>query len=310
MREFYRERESPITLVPVQLNDLVHQVVDLTRARWSDMPLQRGIVIRMVEDLTPEVIQVMGVEAEIREALVNLVFNSVDAMPDGGTITIHTSANHDGVTLEVSDTGTGMDEATRRRCLEPFFTTKGERGTGLGLAMVYGTVQRHRAEVLISSEVGKGTSVRLTFPQSALEPPPSPAPEPARSRALHVLLVDDDSLLIRALTEILERDGHEVIAAPGGREGIETFEAHLHRAPFELVITDLGMPHIDGAKVAAHIKERSPQTPVILFTGWGQRIVADNETLPNVDRVLNKPPRLQDLRTAIVELAKVGEEVQ
>jgi len=101
-----------------------------------------------------------------------------------------------------------------------------------------------------------------------------------------------------------------VIAAPGGREGIETFEAHLHRAPFELVITDLGMPHIDGAKVAAHIKERSPQTPVILFTGWGQRIVADNETLPNVDRVLNKPPRLQDLRTAIVELAKVGEEVQ
>src|SRR5262249_30977578 len=152
-----------------------------------------------------------------------------------------------------------------------------------------------------SSEVGKGTSVRLVFPRSAPESVASSAPEAVQSRPLHVLLVDDDSLLIRALTEILEHDGHQVVAALGGQQGIETFEAYLQRAPFELVITDLGMPHVDGAKVAAHVKQRSPLTPVILFTGWGQRIVAEKETPPHVDRVLNKPPRLQDLRAAIVE---------
>ena len=304
MREFYRQREAQLTLAPVQLNGLVPQVKDLTHARWSDMPQQRGIVVQMRAELTPGLPETMGIENEIREALVNLIFNAVDAMPEGGTITVRTVQSGPFVHLEVSDTGTGMDEDTRRRCLEPFFTTKGERGTGLGLAMVYGMAQRNNAEVQIESELGKGTTVRLVFPVSAptgrkLDPASSAAPVDA----LRILIVDDDPLLIRALRDTLEDDGHSVIAAPGGQEGIDAFEkAHRNREPFSLVITDLGMPHVDGRKVSAAIKALSPRTPVILFTGWGQRLIAERDLPEHVDRVLNKPPKLQDLRVALAEL--------
>ena len=148
MREFYRQREQQLALTPVKLNELILQVIDLSRARWSDMPQQRGIYIKVDTELDATLPQIMGVESEIREALVNLVFNAVDAMPEGGTLTLRTKVSEQATRLvhvEVSDTGIGMDDNTRRHCLEPFFTTKGERGTGLGLAMVYGIVRRHTA---------------------------------------------------------------------------------------------------------------------------------------------------------------------
>src|SRR3984885_565597 len=131
MREFYRQQEPELVLAPVDISALVQQVVDLTRARWSDMPQQRGIVIDLQLELGQNLPPVAGIESEIREALINLVFNAVDAMPEGGKLTIRTKASKQQVDVEVADSGVGMDEETRRRCLEPFFTTKGERGTGL-----------------------------------------------------------------------------------------------------------------------------------------------------------------------------------
>src|SRR5256886_9861671 len=175
MREFYRPREPRLTLVPVDMNAIVQQVVDLTRARWSDMAQQRGIAIAMRTELAPDLPAIMGADNEIREALTNLIFNAVDAMPNGGPLTVRTRvAQQQGppaeegavprfVQVEVIDSGIGMDEDTRRRCLEPFFSTKGERGTGLGLAMVYGAVQRHSADIEIESAVGQGTTMRLAF---------------------------------------------------------------------------------------------------------------------------------------------------
>src|SRR6266850_718360 len=164
MREFYRQREQQLTLSQVQLNDLAKHVVDLTRARWSDMAQQRGVMIELHTELAADLPIILGVDSEIREALTNLIFNAVDAMPEGGALTLRTrSVEPARVQIEVSDPGTGMDEQARQRCLEPFFTAKGERGTGLGLAMVYGVVQRHGAEIEIDSAVGKGTAVRLTF---------------------------------------------------------------------------------------------------------------------------------------------------
>ncbi len=308
MREFYRQRETQVSLMPVKLNPLIQQVIDLSRARWSDMPQQRGIFIKIETDFAAELPSIPGVESEIREALVNLIFNAVDAMPEGGTLTLRTKISRNTpplVYLEVSDTGVGMREDTRRRCLEPFFTTKGERGTGLGLAMVYGIVRRHNAEIEIESVVGKGTTMRLCFP--AL---PTPAEEPGKTAAafivptnFRILVVDDDPLLIKALRDTLESDGHVITAATGGREGIAMFEkACVSSEPFAVVITDLGMPHVDGRQVASAIKSTSPATPVILLTGWGQRLVAEGDIPPHVDCVLNKPPKLRELREAFIRL--------
>jgi signal transduction histidine kinase/ActR/RegA family two-component response regulator len=314
MRHFYRQREPEAVLAPVHLNRLVEQVVDLTRARWSDMPREHGIDIRLQTQLAGDPPAVLGLESEIRDALTNLIFNAVDAMPRGGTLTVRTRSDAGAVessrpsvkphvTVEVSDTGIGMDEATRAKCLEPFFTTKGERGTGLGLAMVYGMVQRHGAAIDIESELGQGTTMRLSFPVTAARVADS---TPARAlqrplSGLRILVVDDDPLLLQSLRDTLQGDGHMVDIANGGQQGIDSFRAESNGPNrFGAVITDLGMPYIDGRKVAAAVKAISPATPVILLTGWGRRLTAEADVPPHVDCVLAKPPKVLELREALL----------
>jgi signal transduction histidine kinase/ActR/RegA family two-component response regulator len=310
MREFYRERDAQLTLERVEINRAVQQVVELTKPRWSDLPQARGAMVDLQTYLTDPLPEIMGAEHEIRDALTNLIFNAVDAMPTGGTLAVRTrkATVADGETrvlIEVTDTGVGMDEDTRRRCLEPFYTTKGERGTGLGLAMVYGMIQRHSAELEIDSVPGKGTTVRLNF--SAVSSSAVSAPRAKSAvvvkRPLRILLVDDDPLLIKSLQDTLQEDGHLVTATHGGHEGIEAFAAASKRGEcFDIVVTDLGMPHVDGRKVATSVKNLSPTTPVVLLTGWGQRLIATNDAPAHVDKVLAKPPRLHELRAALAEL--------
>ena len=316
LREFYRQREPQLMLLPVDLTQVLQQAVDLTRARWSDMPQQQGLVIDLRLDLAPDLPAIMGVESELREALLNLVFNAVDAMPEGGNLTLRTRAvsaepcegNRDALThvqVEVCDTGVGMDEDTRRSCLEPFFTTKGEHGTGLGLAMVYGIVQRHSAELEIDSAVGQGTTVRLIFavPMEVARESALPAAHVQVPPQLRLLIVDDDPLLLKSLCDTLRGDGHLVSAADSGQSGIDLFRAAAQRGEsFAAVITDLGMPYMDGRRVAAAIKAAAPTTPVILLTGWGQRLVNEGDLSPHVDRVLSKPPKLRELRVALAEV--------
>ena len=301
MREFYRPREPQMILERVQLNELVQQVVDLTHVRWNDMPQQRGVTIALKLELANPLPIVMGADSEIREALTNLVFNAVDAMPEGGTLTLRTRAEEPGrVLLEVADTGVGMDEDARRHCLEPFFTTKGERGTGLGLAMVYGMVQRHSGDIAVDSEVGKGTTVRLSFAAASVEVAKQAVTPVEIPRGLSILLVDDDPVLLKSLRDALEADGHNIVTANGGRDGIETFrEAHESQKYFSAVVTDLGMPYVDGRQVASAVKSIAPQAPVILLTGWGQRLQAEGDLPAHVDLVLAKPPRLRELREAL-----------
>src|SRR5690606_31910094 len=163
MREYSRQCEPKAPLVPVLLNLSLQQVIDLTRSRWQDTPQRRGAVIEIETDLDPDLPPIMGVQGEVREALTNLFLNAFDSMPEGGTLALKTAWDEKAgqVRVEVSDTGAGMDEETRLRCLEPFYTTKGERGTGMGLSMVYGVMERHEAQVEIDSAPGKGTTVRL-----------------------------------------------------------------------------------------------------------------------------------------------------
>jgi CheY-like chemotaxis protein len=276
-------------------------VVELTRARWSDMPQQRGIVIELKTVLAQPLPLIMGAESEIREALTNLVFNAVDALPIGGAVTLRTRVADSGdIVVEVSDTGIGMDENTQRRCLDPFFTTKGERGTGLGLAMVYGMVQRHSADIGIDSAAGKGTTVRLGFAPSTQAAPYQTTAAVVAPTGLRILLVDDDPLLLKSLRDILEGDGHSTVTANGGRDGIELFRAaHNDKQSFSIVVTDLGMPYVDGRKVADAIKTMSPSTPVVMLTGWGQRLQAEGDAPLHVDLVLAKPPKVRELREAL-----------
>jgi PAS domain S-box-containing protein len=303
MREFYRQREPQLALTAVTLNDLVQQVVDLTRARWSDMAMQRGVVVDVRVEQAVDLPAVLGVESEIREALINLVLNAVDATPEGGVLTLRTRRLDDAVAVEVEDNGVGMDEETRRRCLEPFFTTKGERGTGLGLAMVYGVVQRHGAEMDIRPAAGGGTLVRLNFPIPAqMSARAGEAAEPAVPNRLRLLLIDDDPVLLKALGDTLAADGHQLTIANDGQAGIDAFSAaHDRGEAFAAVITDLGMPYVDGRKVAAAIKALSPSMPVLLLTGWGQGLAADAEISPHIDQILGKPPKLRELRAALAQ---------
>lgn len=313
MREFYRQREPQLALSPINANLVVQQVLDLTRARWSDMPQQRGIVIALRTELADGLPMLPGSVGELREALTNLVFNAVDAMPEGGTLSVRTScAGAAGearqVRIEVADTGIGMDENTRRRCLEPFFTTKGERGTGLGLAMVYGMMERHGASIDIVTAPGQGTAVCLAFPACA-EGEGEEAPDTAHAvpPRLRILVVDDDPLVLKSLRDILEIDGHDVTSADGGQAGIDCFRAaHASHAQFAVVITDLGMPHVDGRKVASAVRQCSPATPIIMLTGWGQRLAADSDYPEHVNCVLGKPPRLKELRRALNKVIATG----
>jgi signal transduction histidine kinase len=307
MREFYRPRESTLSVAKVALNDAIHQVIELTQPRWRAVPQERGVAIELTADLAPQLPQIMGDAVEIRDALTNLVFNAVDAMPEGGTITIRTRVINGGktsVVVEVIDTGIGMSEETRRRCLEPFYTTKGERGTGLGLAGVYGMVQRQNGQLEIESVLGKGTTIRMIFPVAVEVGVVNEQRVPrVVTRRLRILIVDDDPVLIRSLQDSLELEGHQVTTASGGQAGIDAFRAaHGTDRAFAIVITDLGMARIDGRKVATAIRETSAKTPIIMLTGWGQRLIAEDAIPENVDRVLAKPPRMQQLRATIAEL--------
>jgi len=305
LREFYRQRDSKEALQSLNLNDLARQVIDMTRPRWRDIPQSRGVMIEMRTDFDANLVSLVGIESEMREAITNLVLNAVDAMATGGVITVRTRVGSRGpsetpthVLLEVSDTGVGMSEETRRRCLEPFYSTKGKRGTGLGLAMVYGVMERHGGQIEIESELGKGTVFKLILPIRRL-----PGADPITNEGggpalpLHILCIDDEPLLRELLREILEREGHSVSVADGGQSGVEEFRAAASgQHPFDVVVTDLGMPYFDGRQVVKTIKQESPETPIIMLTGWGSFMKEDGDMPEEVSGILTKPPRSNELR--------------
>lgn len=315
MREFYRPRTGQGERHRTDMNRLVRQALGLTRARWRDLPQEQGLQLEVDTDLLETCPPVEVVEGEVRDALVNLVLNAIDALPGGGRITVSTRQvrSDDGseqLEVEVADTGTGMDEDTRRRCMEPFFTTKGERGSGLGLAMVFGCVQRHDASMDIDSAPGQGTRVRLRFPVTQ-QPADGAAhlllaEDSATARPLRVLLIDDDPLLLESVGEVLAQAGHQVTRAEGGAIGLERFEAALSGQGFDAVITDLGMPGVDGRQVARRVRDLSPGTPVIMLTGWGRRMEEDADMPDGVDLLLSKPPRRHQLLGGLQRLSAGG----
>jgi len=278
------------------LCQLAQEVLDLTRPRWHNEALLRQIRIDTALDLGA-IQPVAGELAPLREVLMNLVLNAIDAMPGGGRLGVRTWADGQGVHCDVSDSGAGMPEEVRQRALDPFFTTKGPKSTGLGLSVTYGIIQRHNGKLEIDSAPGRGTTVHVTLPSAggAAVVPASSTPEPASPIHLRVLLVDDEPEVRSALADMLATSGHTTFQAAGGREALAWLEAGQ---PVDLVLTDLGMPGMTGADVARAVRGRWPHLRLGLMTGWDETEGLVGETSGLVDFVIAKPFKLQALLDA------------
>ncbi|HET9539321.1 MAG TPA: ATP-binding protein [Candidatus Limnocylindria bacterium] len=278
----------------VDLNDIVREVAELTRPRWRDEAQIRSAALDVVLELG-EVPRVNGDASALREVVMNLLFNAIDAMQQSGTIRITTWGADDWAHCSVADTGVGMSDEVRAHAIEPFFTTKGPRGTGLGLSVSHSVMQRHGGELSLRPNEGGGTVVTLRLPRAVALEPAKVEPAPLGA-PLRILLVDDEPTVREALADTLVEDGHAVVQAPSGPEAL----ARLGEGtPVDLVFTDLGMPEMTGWDVARAIRQRWPGLPVVLVTGWAVALEMSDEEKRGVDFVLAKPYTVETLRSAL-----------
>lgn len=295
-------RQPEVAFGPVGLPAVIQEALDLTAPRWRDDAERRGVAITVTQDMEA-LPPVEGIAFELRDALVRLILNAVQAMPEGGTLGIRAASEESGwIVIEVRDSGIGMTEEHSRlvtnRALEKPTTGRG----GRGLAEVAEIIERHGGSLSIESEPGRGTVVRLRLHASRFQiiPPPEGVVEPVHpEQASRILLVDDDPRLLIVLSDTLESFGHAVTTAAKGEEAVEIFDPSQH----DVVITDLGMPHMNGWEVAERIKARSPDTPVFLLTGWGESVAA-HEGSQFVDRVVAKPVSAEALMEQLAELRR------
>jgi PAS domain S-box-containing protein len=289
----------------MNVEKLVSDVVEFTRPRWRDAAQQHGITIDVTAAIPPLPL-LRGSPAELREVLINLVFNAVDAMPRGGAI--HISADHregaDEVMLRVRDTGDGMPESVRRRVFEPFFSTKGPKGVGLGLSMSRNLIGSMGGRIGVESVQGEGTTFWLALPYQPAELKPEVA-APALSRTLAILLVDDQPHMLETAALMLQMDGHMVVTADGGQAALAQIDARAaaRQGPFDVLITDLGMPGMNGLQLVAAVREDGFDMPCVLATGWGVELSTADTEAAGVQAVLAKPYSAVQLRAVLAQVA-------
>lgn len=296
---------APEPMVPVDVNRIITEVLQFTQARWKDEADLKGMKIEVVTELA-EVPQITGNPAELREVFTNIILNALDAMPQGGSFRVRTRlepAGDEGPRVEAifEDTGVGMAEDVRQRIFDPFFTTKGVKGTGLGLSTSYGIVARHGGSITVESELGRGSSFCVAFPIPAELPTgPEDLRAPVGRRTGRVLVIDDEPHLREVVTNLLRLEGHLAVGTGSGVEGVEAFRS----APFDVVITDLGMPDLTGVEVVRKVRELQPAVKVILCTGWNAALSQSEQEASGVDRLLEKPFRLDKLLHLVNELLR------
>jgi PAS domain S-box-containing protein len=296
MRAIYR-KDDESRYEMVDITELVQSAIAMTMPKWKEEMSARGITINAVTDLQP-VPRIHGNASELRQSITNLIFNATDAMPDGGTMTFRIySSDSISVFVEVTDTGHGMDELTLQRCMEAFFTTKGPLGSGLGLAMVHGIVERHGGVIKIESKPGSGTTVRIRFPVSAKTgiTEAEHEKETAKIPPMKILVVDDEESSLNLMSRILRRDGHHVETAANGRDGLDI----LCKGNFDLIFTDRAMPMMGGDEFALKAQQVRPGIPAIMLTGFGEIMKDGSVQPPGISRVMSKPVTANDLRIAM-----------
>ncbi len=303
LRGFYRPEEDA-EVCAIDINPLVEQTILLTQPKWGKQAQASGRKINMEVNLG-RIPRVRIDESHVREVLTNVILNAVDAMPSGGTIAVHTHHEKKWVVIEVSDTGTGMPEEVREHCFEPFFSTKGNEGTGMGLAVVYGIIKKYGGRIKIISELNKGTTFRFSLPagdgaeqqaarDSAATPPPS--------KRLRVLLIDDDLPSRNIVAKCLAGDGHAVVTAEDSADALKKSDHH----EFDIAFVDVATPGINGIDLAAQLKQALPDILVVMMTGSIEP-GKDGENPPCVDLILDKPVTQMDLRRAIAAVLIKGD---
>jgi signal transduction histidine kinase/CheY-like chemotaxis protein len=297
IQDFARQRRDH-DFQPVVVDQLLLDVREITRPRWKNRAESEGVHIALELQLGSDEAHVMGDESELREVLVNMVFNSVDAMPRGGTITLSARESGGAVEIAVADTGAGMTDDVRSRVFDPFFTTKGKAGMGLGMAVSYGIIRRHEGAVEVESEVGRGTTFRIKLPaaksstaaetSTAAEPVEHPAlalVPPQQTEGARILVVDDEEHVRVLLKDILESEGCRVRLASGGQEALELLGVET----FDAVFTDLGMRGMSGWEFARAVRALDASMPLAVITGWGEAVGSSERLAARADWVVTKP---------------------
>ena len=303
LQSLYRQADDTSDFALVHLDRLVSEALALTQPQWKDQPQSRGLTIEVVRDLRTAS-PILGNASELRRVLANLIMNAIDAMPVGGRLTVTTGEEDGWCHVRVSDSGGGMSAEQVARIFEPFYTTKVGKGSGLGLTVSQNIVVRHGGAIIVDGGLGCGATFTVRLP--AADEGTSPAPQPIAEGAvrvrpgLRVLIVDDEASVRLLLSRLLMRDGHIVREASGGREAMELLRSH----PFDLLITDLGMPEVSGHLVARCAHDTQPDLPIILSTGWGETISPDQLKTLGAAALLAKPFTYNDMLHAM-EIALV-----
>jgi CheY-like chemotaxis protein len=272
-------------LFNLDVNALIKDAMEITRPKWKDDAQGRGILVEMVSNFE-EVPLVAGSASELREVMTNLIFNAIEAMPQGGKIEIRTFRRKEKVYIQVSDTGMGMTEEVKKKVFEPFFTTKPFTHTGLGLSMSYGIVKKFGGEIEVESKVGHGTTFTIVLPvgwDGKDERVDSYSIR--KGNGARILVIDDEEYVRGVLSRVLSQVNHQVTVAKDGGEGLEL----LREKEFDLVLTDLGMPGMSGWEVCRAIKEIRPQMPVGMITGWGMELDQKEKAESGLDFIISKP---------------------
>src|SRR5437899_241620 len=283
IQEFTRTRQTR-PFGRVDILSVVREVIELTRPRWKDEAQSQGIHYDVRVEGEPAAAE--GRPEELREVFTNLLVNALEAMPGGGACRVRVRGDGDKITISVDDTGCGMSEETRRRVFEPFFTTKGARGNGLGLAVVWGIVQRHQGTIGVASTLGHGTTITVTLPVATSVVgdeelrEPSAAPQDAR-----VLVIDDEPEVRSIVADVLLDAGYTVVQATDGAEGLR----RLEKERFDMVLSDVSMPGLSGWNVASECRAHFPHCRVGLVTGWGDQLDPELVASSGVAFVLAKP---------------------
>jgi signal transduction histidine kinase/CheY-like chemotaxis protein len=307
IQDFARQRRDH-DFEPVPVDQLLMDVNDVTRPRWKNRAQANNIQIYLNLQINSQA-SVMGDPSELREVLVNMVFNAVDAMPEGGQLTLSADEVEGSVEIAVSDTGIGMSPDVRSRIFDPFFTTKGKAGMGLGLAVCFGIIQRHDGTIETESEVGQGTIFRIRLPIAEAKPKTSTPDEASghltlvrASHAPGVLVVDDEECVRDVLRDIMESEGYEVTLAENGEDALKFFDTKS----FKAVFTDLGMPGMSGWEFARAIRERDREIPLVVITGWGEAVSSSEQETAKVNWVITKPFSIDRICEITAEITQRG----